>query len=338
MSSDCKQWLTQAHQRHRPGSFVRGLVVDHLPTGVELKLRSGFLCRVAYKRLSWVDERPDPQRVLPVGSRPVVRILPGGYRYPTCALRASYRVMLPNPYHGFLSRFPIGTAVEARIESLTGRQGIGVRLSDGCKGVVTWSHAAIMPPLEEGQTCKVRVVSAKGTTLSFALVDDVRSSASDASKPHEQLGLFSRPPASSVLTTGHGEDEPGDAEDGEEGRVRFRLHRYKERRPRLVRRKKQMVRAASGRLACEVCDFDFAIAYGPLGDGFAECHHRTPLADLSGVTRTRMADLAIVCANCHRMLHRRPYLRVEQLREVVQGRRVTRTDAEPGAAPPPPPQ
>ena len=59
----------------------------------------------------------------------------------------------------------------------------------------------------------------------------------------------------------------------------------------------------------------------PLGDGFVECHHRTPLAALPGVTTTRLTDLAIVCANCHRMLHRRPYHTVEQLREVVHSHR-----------------
>jgi predicted HNH restriction endonuclease len=128
---------------------------------------------------------------------------------------------------------------------------------------------------------------------------------------------------------------PADDEEGEEGRTLLRLHRMRERNLRLVRRKKQSVLATAGRLGCEACSFDFAAIYGPLGDGFAECHHRTPLAALSGVTTTRLTDLAIVCANCHRMLHRRPYHSVEQLREVVQGHRGVRADAEPGAAPDP---
>jgi 5-methylcytosine-specific restriction protein A len=57
--------------------------------------------------------------------------------------------------------------------------------------------------------------------------------------------------------------------------------------------------------------------YGELGEGFAECHHRTPLGELTGKTRTRLADLAIVCANCHRILHRKRArgMTVEQLRE-----------------------
>ncbi len=119
------------------------------------------------------------------------------------------------------------------------------------------------------------------------------------------------------------DEESADAEDeGDEGRTLFRLHRLRERQPRLVKRKKEAVYAASGRLNCEVCDFDFSEVYGTLGDGFAECHHRIPLAELIGATRTRLSDLAIVCANCHRMLHRRPVHTIAQLREVVHARDV----------------
>jgi hypothetical protein len=121
-----------------------------------------------------------------------------------------------------------------------------------------------------------------------------------------------------------GEEVPADPDDeGVEGRMLLKLHRLKERDRRLVRRKKRAVLAAGGRLLCEVCEFDFVVAYGSLGEGFAECHHRVPLKELDGTTTTRLADLAIVCANCHRMLHRRPIHTMEQLRAVVQGRRVS---------------
>ncbi|MET7850510.1 HNH endonuclease [Streptomyces avermitilis] len=40
-----------------------------------------------------------------------------------------------------------------------------------------------------------------------------------------------------------------------------------------------------------------------LGDGYIEVHHRLPF-HISGVTETRIADLALLCANCHRMCHR----------------------------------
>jgi len=132
------------------------------------------------------------------------------------------------------------------------------------------------------------------------------------------------PSSPAKATVDEGEDE------GIEGRILFRLHRLKERNPRLVRRKKRAALTATGRLLCEVCDFDFAVVYGPLGEGFAECHHRVPLSELDGEAPTRLIDLAIVCANCHRMLHRRPTHTVEQLRVIVQSRRIVGAKADSG--------
>jgi 5-methylcytosine-specific restriction protein A len=76
-----------------------------------------------------------------------------------------------------------------------------------------------------------------------------------------------------------------------------------------------------GPLACEACGLDFAAVYGELGDGFIECHHTVPLA-LGSVRKTSLADLALVCSNCHRMLHRSTEpLAVEALRSVIEARR-----------------
>ncbi|WP_394342507.1 HNH endonuclease [Taibaiella helva] len=58
---------------------------------------------------------------------------------------------------------------------------------------------------------------------------------------------------------------------------------------------------ATGRLACEVCGFDFFQTYGPLGADFIECHHTKPLATYKAGEKTKLADLAVVCSNCHRM-------------------------------------
>ena len=58
---------------------------------------------------------------------------------------------------------------------------------------------------------------------------------------------------------------------------------------------------------------------GAAGKGFAECHHKVPLSELTTVTKTRLSDLAIVCANCHRMLHRSgPVLSVTELKDVLK--------------------
>ena len=107
-------------------------------------------------------------------------------------------------------------------------------------------------------------------------------------------------------------------EEFQEGAVLTGLHKRRERDPQASAKKKVAVLQETGRLQCEACEFDFAVAYGDLGIGFAECHHRLPLASLGSRTGTRLRDLAILCANCHRMIHKtRPLMSVEEFKRVV---------------------
>ena len=61
-----------------------------------------------------------------------------------------------------------------------------------------------------------------------------------------------------------------------------------------------------GRLICEVpgCAFDFEKVYGPVGANYAQVHHLIPLSSSDGQREVTLLDLAIVCANCHAMIHR----------------------------------
>lgn len=58
-------------------------------------------------------------------------------------------------------------------------------------------------------------------------------------------------------------------------------------------------------LACMACGFEFEKAYGELGAGYAEVHHMIPLAEAATRRTDPGTDLAVLCANCHRMVHRR---------------------------------
>jgi 5-methylcytosine-specific restriction endonuclease McrA len=87
-----------------------------------------------------------------------------------------------------------------------------------------------------------------------------------------------------------------------EGQRRLGMHVRYERDPKIVESKKRAVRGVKGSLSCEVCDFDFAL-YKGIGEGFCEVHHKQPLSRANGSVRTRLQDLAIVCSNCHRMIH-----------------------------------
>jgi predicted HNH restriction endonuclease len=129
-----------------------------------------------------------------------------------------------------------------------------------------------------------------------------------------------------LLDAAKGRETAPSEEEYLEGKRRFRLHRCKERNPKVVKRKKCLVLAETGKLLCEVCSFDFEQAYGDIGRGFAECHHRVPLAELEEDHPTKLSELSIVCANCHRMLHRSG-LSVEELRKVVERKRAANSSA-----------
>jgi hypothetical protein len=88
-------------------------------------------------------------------------------------------------------------------------------------------------------------------------------------------------------------------------RRRFILHRSRESRARRAKIA-AVLQIGDGALRCEVpgCGFEFEKMYGVLGKNFAEIHHLKPLSDQPGPRRPKLADLAVVCANCHRMIHR----------------------------------
>lgn len=104
-----------------------------------------------------------------------------------------------------------------------------------------------------------------------------------------------------------------------EGRVLTRLHAIRERSRELVETKKQQALRRFGCLECEACRFDFERQYGKTGQGFMECHHLKPISSLAAPERTRLEDLALICANCHRMIHRPSvWLTVAQLKSTIQ--------------------
>src|SRR5438874_888867 len=52
-------------------------------------------------------------------------------------------------------------------------------------------------------------------------------------------------------------------------------------------------------------------ALSDVGEGFIQCHHTKPLYEVTGAAQTRLEDLALVCSNWHRIVHRkRPWLSV----------------------------
>jgi len=93
------------------------------------------------------------------------------------------------------------------------------------------------------------------------------------------------------------------------------------RNRKLVSDAKSAFKREHGRLFCDVCDFDFSARYGKHGTDYIEAHHLVPMSQLSAGTLLTIKDLAMVCANCHRMLHRTtPWISVTRLRTLLQPR------------------
>ena len=93
--------------------------------------------------------------------------------------------------------------------------------------------------------------------------------------------------------------------EGEKRRA-FRIHRRREWRLRAS--KIANFRSNNGgRLFCEVprCGFDFGRQYGPIGDGYAHVHHLDALSTAPDSGQiTSIDQLAVVCPNCHAMIHK----------------------------------
>ena len=103
---------------------------------------------------------------------------------------------------------------------------------------------------------------------------------------------------------------------GNEGRVLTRLHAYKERDKTLVKKAKARFKAQHSKLFCECCGFESGIFYGARGLDRIQAHHRRPIEELLPDSITRPEDLAMVCPNCHDIIHaKRPWLTVEALKK-----------------------
>lgn len=130
--------------------------------------------------------------------------------------------------------------------------------------------------------------------------------------------LLDRLRSSAVLSDRQDVESPV-APDGEltfmEGDPRLVFHVRRERDPALVEAKREAVHAATGRLQCEACGFTTEAVYPRLDGEVCEIHHRLPLAEASEAVETRLMDLAVLCANCHRAIHRTtPLMSVEEFR------------------------
>lgn len=115
-------------------------------------------------------------------------------------------------------------------------------------------------------------------------------------------------------------DEGIDEEVFLEGRSATQAHRRRERSKKL-RKKLLEKRKKDQTLHCDVCGYRNQLGDVRFDDAGFEAHHLRPLADL-GETATKLADVALLCATCHRLTHRaiaieKRWLTLEEVRFIL---------------------
>ncbi len=100
-----------------------------------------------------------------------------------------------------------------------------------------------------------------------------------------------------------------------EGRTVTRTIKQRQRSRSLVKDAKEQYKDKHGQLFCEVCGFDFGKFYGI---EYIEAHHKRAIADYDEDDETVVDDLAMLCANCHRMIHSQtPPLTIDELKKII---------------------
>lgn len=102
--------------------------------------------------------------------------------------------------------------------------------------------------------------------------------------------------------------------EAEEGRIIMTEAAFRSRNAALIETRK-----GNSDYRCEVCGFRFADRYGKIGHDYIIAHHLVPLASKKGTSKTTLDDIALLCANCHSMVHTtQPPLTPERLRRSLK--------------------
>jgi predicted HNH restriction endonuclease len=90
-----------------------------------------------------------------------------------------------------------------------------------------------------------------------------------------------------------------------EGNVKIAAHLRRERSGSLPKKFKADFRTLHGRLFCERCERDYVDVYGAaLAEACFEAHHTVPVSEMPEGHETKLDQLRLLCANCHRAVHR----------------------------------
>ncbi|MGG1639534.1 HNH endonuclease [Paenibacillus sp. NRS-1760] len=154
----------------------------------------------------------------------------------------------------------------------------------------------------------------KGSTVLTAL-DQLRNSKYDFSVVTASLertaGDFNSTSKKTV-------DAEFEKKEYEEGKELLRLHKVRERDPKLIKDAKKRFKKSHGELFCEACGINFEKVYGERGKDFIEGHHKKPVSEMKEGETTKVEDIGMLCSNCHRMIHRIPMISIEELKKSLR--------------------
>ena len=100
----------------------------------------------------------------------------------------------------------------------------------------------------------------------------------------------------------NGDIDSDDEDVFPEGAVLTAYHRRRERSKKLWM-SLLADRAKKGALSCDGCGWTAAHMDGRLAHAAFEAHHLLPLS-IAGKSTTKLQDMALLCATCHRLVHR----------------------------------
>jgi hypothetical protein len=152
-----------------------------------------------------------------------------------------------------------------------------------------WGHQVPVDWALDFQEIEVQVGSEQRSTVTELMPDDIRRLETAIDKATASI----------------------QQQEALEGEAYKKEANFRKRNRALIQAKK-----ANSDYRCEVCEFNFEERYGVIGRKYIVAHHLEGIA--SGPRRTTLEDIALVCANCHAMVHmENPPISLEKLRRAM---------------------
>lgn len=151
------------------------------------------------------------------------------------------------------------------------------------------------------------------------VIEVLSGSKSDYSKVVALLELYRQQELERVIKSDIEIEELGEG-IGLEGRTKYFYGKRYERNA-----KNRRLAIETHGFSCHACEFNFEKVYGERGKDFIEIHHINPLSKLEKEELINpVTDLVPLCANCHRMIHRKKgeVLSVIELKEIIKNTKV----------------